>query len=331
MLSRDAENIYWMTRYVERAENLSRLINVNSNLLLDLPRDVKIDWESLLYITGSHELFFKRYKEADERSVIRFLMASERNPGSILSTLGGARENFRAMRGIIPTAAIEHINDLYLFAKENIASGVTRKGRFKFLRRIIDVSQMNAGLLASTMLHDHAYCFVELARNIERSDMTTRILDVRSKNPISVSDDLKPFKNIQWMSILKSLTAYEVYRRCAQTRVNGRSVLKFVLHNPVFPRSVVHCISQVERCLTALPRCEGAVAATEHVISTVRKVDLDRMGSRDLQVLMDELQIGIGAIHNQIQLTYFANGGRTGPPHCASDLTRPYKKESRVA
>ena len=121
-----------MTRYVERAENLSRLINVNTNLLLDLPRGVKIDWESLLYITGSHELFYAKYKEAEERSVIRFLLANEKNPGSIMYSLAMARENFRATRDIIPTAAVENINDLYLYAKENSASGITRKGRFKF-------------------------------------------------------------------------------------------------------------------------------------------------------------------------------------------------------
>lgn len=314
MLSRDAENIYWMTRYVERTENLSRLINVNSNLLLDLPRGIRIDWESLLFITDSHKLFYHQYKEPDERSVIRFLLANEKNPGSIISSLAMAKENFRATRDIVPTAAAENINNLYLFAKENLANGITRKGRFRFLRRIIDVSQMNTGLLDGTMLHDHAFCFVKLARNIERADMTTRILDVRSKNPISVSDKLTPFRNIQWMSILKSLTAYEGYRRCAHSRVNGRTVLKFVLHNPAFPRSVVHCLHQIEACLESLPRCDSAIDATEHLKSALLNIDLDQMASAELPVLMDKLQLNIAEIHNQIQSTYFFSTAYTNGP-----------------
>ena len=164
---------------------------------------------------------------------------------------------------------------------------------------------MNAGLLAGTMLHDHAYCFVRLARNLERGDMTTRILDVRSNNPISVSDELTPFRNIQWMSILKSLTAYEMYRRCTRTRVNGRGVLKFALHNPAFPRSFIHCLQQIQSALKSLPRSDSAHAATEQMKSTLLNVDPAGMGLEGLQALIDELQVGIAEIHNQVEATYF--------------------------
>ena len=121
MLSRVAERVYWQARYLERAENTARLLNVFSTLLLDLPPRTKLGWQSLVQITGIHQAFDARYKQATERNVIRFLL-SDNNGYSILHMLAETRENARTTREIMPTEAFEQINNLYYFAKENAAA-----------------------------------------------------------------------------------------------------------------------------------------------------------------------------------------------------------------
>ena len=156
MLSRVAENIYWMARYIERAEDTARLINVNANLLLDLPRKTTFGWEPLIYITGCEEQFFENNKEPNERNVIRFLIGDKESPCSILSSLSYARENLRTTRDVVARDAWEQINDLYLYVKDHVDRGISRRGRYDFLKNVIGGSQKITGLLAGTMTHGPA-------------------------------------------------------------------------------------------------------------------------------------------------------------------------------
>ena len=114
MLARVAENIYWLARYLERAENTARLINVNANLLLDLPREYGLGWLPLIDITGSRELFDKRERRVEERDIVQFLIADLENPGSILASISSARENARTLRDILPNEAWEHLNEFFM-------------------------------------------------------------------------------------------------------------------------------------------------------------------------------------------------------------------------
>ena len=152
MLSRVAEHIYWMTRYVERAENIARLMNVNSHLLLDLPKRMRLGWEPIIDILGCRELFFTLNDSAAERQVLRFVISDLNNPGSILSTLRLARENARTIRDIIPREAWEHINDVYQQASKSGQSGLSPHKRYDYLRSIILGSQTLTGMLAGTMI-----------------------------------------------------------------------------------------------------------------------------------------------------------------------------------
>jgi uncharacterized alpha-E superfamily protein len=141
MLSRVAENIYWMARYVERAENTARLVRVNANLLLDLPRGIAPGWEPLVSIMGMDREFRQRYTRVSERNVVKFLLGDSSNHCSILSSLRAARENCRTVRDIIPRSGWEQLNELYLVAKENLHAGLTKSGRHGYLARIIAGSQ----------------------------------------------------------------------------------------------------------------------------------------------------------------------------------------------
>ena len=185
MLSRVANKIYWMARYLERAENTARIINVNTHLLLDLPKRVRLGWEPIIDITSKRDYFYSLYEEADEHSVVRFMVTDMRNPDSMLSTLNMARENTRTIRDIIPREVWEQVNTLYLNAKTNARSVTTQRHRYDYLRSIIAGVQTVSGMLAGTMTHDEGYDFLRMGRNLERADMTTRIIDVRSASLVA--------------------------------------------------------------------------------------------------------------------------------------------------
>lgn len=265
MLSRVAENIYWMARYIERAENTARLVMVNTNLLLDLPRGLQPEWQPIIEILGTEAVFLQNNEEFNERSVLKFLIADPQSPSSILYSLQLARENARTIRDIIPREGWEQVNDLYLMAKNNAASGYTKKGRYDYLKNIVLGAQTITGLLAGTMLHDIGYDFLKMGRNLERAEMTTRIIDVRSANLLEEHEGLAPYENIQWMSVLKSLTAYQMYRRTIQVRVRRKDVLKFLLKDKQFPRSFFHNLLEVKSCLQGLPRSVDTITQLNEV------------------------------------------------------------------
>ncbi len=340
MLSRVACNIYWMARYLERAEDTARLIGVNANLLLDLPHHTQLGWVPLIFITGAEKTFYEHEREPSEANIIQFLIGDKNNAGSILSCLSFARENLRTTRDVVPREAWEQVNSLYLYTRDHLEMGISRRGRYDFLRTVIQGVQQITGLLSGTMTHNAAYDFIRLGRNLERADMTTRILDVRSANllvnppqlpdplhpttagtvsqtqkisdqalatmPTAVIDDeLDPFENIQWMSVLKSLSAYQMYRQQVRLRVRGPDVLRFLLQDPHFPRAVYHCLGELERCLNHLPRNLPALTSVRSLKEKVQQVKTANLDKETVHQFIDELQIGLGNVHDQVTATYF--------------------------
>lgn len=305
MLSRVANNIYWLARYIERAENTARLINVNTHLLLDLPRKVRLGWAPIVQITGDETAFFTHFQEADERSVIRFMVASPYNPNSVLGSLASARENARTSRDFIPREAWEQVNRLYLRVKAEHHQALAHRSRHDFLQEVILGAQTVTGLLAGTMAQDEGYDFLRIGRNLERADMTTRIIDVRSAALLpGLEEELTPFENIQWMSVLKSLSAYQMYRRVMRIRVSRRDVLRFLFRERTFPRSFHHAICEAEISLGRLPRSAGPLEALQEVKRKAMRARPDTMSQGELHRFIDELQIGLNGINQEIGRTY---------------------------
>jgi len=306
LLSSVAERVYWMSRYIERAENTARIILVNHNLLLDIPRTREFGWEALVTITGNADLFHEHHEEATERNVLRFLIADKLNPNCISCSLGMARENLRTTRAIVPRSAWETLNDLYAYARDNKNSGISRRGRYAYLRRIIDYCQLLAGKLSSTMSHDQTYDFIRMGRNMERADMTARVIDVRASNLLpSLSEELKPFDDIQWKSVLDSLAGYQMYRRHVHVRIRGRAVLRFLLKDDLFPRTVHYCLSEVEQCLRGLPGNETALRVLGRAQRLVQEVDVTEILSEGLNSFVDDLLEVHTQLQNQLTATYF--------------------------
>jgi uncharacterized alpha-E superfamily protein len=306
MLSRVAENVYWLARYLERAENMARLVNVNANLLLDLPPEYRPGWLALIDITGSRELFDAREKRAEERDIVHFLIADLDNPGSILSSVSSARDNARTLRDVLPNEVWEHMNELFMETKEKLPAALSKRTRFHFLQRIIRGMQTLTGELEGTMSRNDAFTFLMLGRNLERADMTSRIIDVRSAQLLPEdAPGFQPFETIQWLNLLKSLSGYQMYRLSQRTRVSRSAVLDFVLRDTQFPRACLYCLKEVEYFLRALPRSTGVLGSLEGARSFIDNAALATLDQAGLHELIDRLQLHIIVVHEGIAQTYF--------------------------
>jgi len=275
-------------------------------LELDLPIKARTGWQPLIEITSGAPLFDKLYQGPTEKNVVAFLVTDDRNPGSIASNLKMARENARTIRDIIPREAWEQISGLHASAVQHIRKGELRPDRDQYLRSIIRGAQTITGLLAGTMSHDIGYDFLRMGRNLERADMTSRIIDVRSADLLpDQSGGLRPFETIQWMSVLKSLSAYQMYRQHMDSSVRRVPVLGFLLKNKEFPRALFHCLGEVEACLKALPRSETALNVITAMRNTVAAADIEGLEQRHLNEFIDGLQVMLGELDGRIREIYF--------------------------
>jgi len=306
MLSRVAETLYWMGRYMERAENTARLIKVNTNLTLDLPKGLVPDWEPLIIILGCDEDYRKAHDECTERRIVNFLISDESHSASILSSLAYARENTRTIRDILPREVWEAINANYHWAVENKSMSQARKGRHEYLEFVMADMQRLTGLLAGTMNHDVGYDFLNMGRKLERADMTTRIIDVRSEN--TIPDDvpeLRPFQDMLWMSMLKSLSAYQMYRQSMQIRINRDDVIRFLFLQETFPRSVNYCVLNLKDYIEHLPNnenCNKQIQKLRNLLKKSQKTSFDRQQLHDY---IDQIQLSLGNLHAQIASAWF--------------------------
>jgi uncharacterized alpha-E superfamily protein len=307
MLSRLAENLYWHGRYLERAEDLARLVNVNANLNMDLPSGLSAGWEPLVRITGNAEAFNERHDQAGERQVVNFLLADEDNPGSLKATLEFARENLRSARDLLPREVWEQMNALYLKGQETLTGNLAKRRRHDFLRELILDCQQIAGTLLGCMSQDHAYDFILIGRYLERADMTTRTLEVRGHDLLpEAHEELTPYESIQWMSVLKSLTAYQMYRRHVRLRVSGNDVLRFLLRDEQFPRAVMFCLRALEDLISGLPGEDDlALRQITRLQRRLNEVRLAGLRGAALSELMDHLQVELAETGLAIRQTWF--------------------------
>jgi uncharacterized alpha-E superfamily protein len=306
MLSRVAERIYWMGRHLERAENTARLVNVNTNLLIDLPRQFTPGWKPLADITGNTQIFSELHgDDFSERNVVRFLVTDERNPGSILSSINAARENARTIREVMPREAWECITELSLGAKSELSSSLARSRRLRGLMSLSRNVQQLDGFLSDTMLRDSGYLFLRCGRLLERADMTTRIVDVRSADLIPESAELAPFRSVQWRSVLRSLNGYQNYRIRMQAPVQRLPVLQFLFQDEAFPRSLLFCLTGIRQCLAGLPRNEKPLKLAKKLMGTIRRSKLESLIGPALNAFIDERQVEIAHLNDVISRTYF--------------------------
>ena len=311
MLSRVANSIYWMNRYIERAENVARFIRVNLNLTLDMPTENGNQWEPLVMITGDRAFFEKRNLAYTKEEVVRFLTFDRDYPNSIFSCVAAARENARSIREIISSDMWEHMNNFYLELKDAGSSVFARTDPHRFFKDIQMRSLLFAGLLDGTMSHGEEWNFAKVGMLIERADKTTRILDVKYFMLLPRADLVNtPYDNIQWMAVLKSASALEMFRR-RQYGITPQNVADFLIFDSRFPRSIRHCISNAQVCLH---RITGSSSGSAHnaaekrlgrLVADLEYIDIDEVIEGGLHEYLDGLQTRINLVDDAIGEAFF--------------------------
>lgn len=312
MLSRVADNLYWFSRYLRRAENTARLVNVATQLQLDLPRSAKFAWEPLIETIGAADAFAESRKGNDaavtEADVVRFLLVDETNNLSLVGSLQNAREVLRTIRETVPQKCWESVNDIHTTLENFGEKGLSRRYRQEFLNRIIDGCLGVSALLTANVSHDIGYQFLRLGTAIEQADMTTRIIDTGSSGLLTPrnDEDMEAFLAMQWVSTLRSLAALQMYRRHVRQRVSSTLAFRYLLQDPEFPRSVLFCLSRIKDVVAKLPPRPEVASGIKKSIAIVNSVKTVKAATSDPKALMDRIQTSLGALHVQIHDGYFA-------------------------
>ncbi len=311
LLSRVADAVYWMARYIERAENIARYIDVNLNLQLDLPGNPTQQWQSLIDTSGDTEAFAERHGVATQHNVIDFLTFDAENPNSIFNCLRSARENARSVRETISSEMWEQVNEMYLrMASQQVAPGLDWLP--EFYRQLRLSSHQFQGITDATMSHNEAWNFVRLGRKLERADKTSRILDVKYFMLLpSLSDVGTPYDDIHWSAMLKSVSGLEMYRK-KYGRLEPKHIVEFLVMDRDFPRAIHYCVTRADSSLRAITgNPPGTFRYNSERLMGRLRADLDftpvtQILDSGLHGYLDALQIKINEIDNAI-LTDFVD------------------------
>lgn len=317
MLSRVANSLYWMVRFVERADNLARLIDVNQQLLLDFEtlesERLRGFWRPIIQSTGDEELFNLFYETAGSKQVIRFLTDDERNPNSICSCISAARENARTVRDQLSDDLWEELNALYLFSGSAEARRLLDDNPAKYYESIRRAAVTFLGVAASTVSRDEAWEFMDLGRFLERADKTTRFLDIASYLAASEADGI-----LHWNAILRSCGAMGAFR-AEHRSIDAGSVLDFLLFSKAFPRSVRYCIERVDQSLhriSGTPRdgfSNPAEREAGRLLAAMNFGSSAEVAEAGLHEYLDRLQVRFNLIGEAIFETYVLMLGRIQP------------------
>jgi len=324
MLSRVAHSLYWMSLYIERAENVARLLDVNLQFLLDFhgPGDhiPEEHWGSILASSGGEELFDELHGEADSRSVTEFLAFESRNPNSILSCVFAARENARMIRDQISSEMWETINELYLFLKARNVTEVWADGPYEFFQQVKRYSHLFQGLTDATYSRNEGWEFIQFGKLIERADKTTRILDVKYHILLPAASDVGgAVDTAQWHAVLRSASALDAYRRFYVHEILPWKVADFLIFSDSFPRSLHYCVSQLDGFLhrilgenSARPRTAAARAARD-LLADLRSLTIDDVLERGLHEFLLDVQKSLDRIGDQVVQTTMLFPADTAP------------------
>ncbi len=310
MLSRVAESLYWINRYVERAENISRFVEVSEAMALDCPPGSAEPWLPLIEANGDRELFDKLHPAGSPADVVDFLVRNEDNPNSIIQCIAIARENARQIREVITTEMWEQLNDIYLTLLEN--ETFWQQPGQEQLRDIRRACQLFYGITDATLSRDLSWQFSRLGRLLERADKTSRILDVKYFLLLPSPDEVGGvLDELQWISLLRSAGAYQMFRQSRQQAIEPKAVAEFLMLNPIFPRSVRYCLERIHETLKIV-KGESVPGAPDELeclsgltLARWSYTSIDALIAGGLHESIDELQSDFNRLHELIEQRYF--------------------------
>lgn len=314
LLSRNADRIYWAARYLERAEDTARLVQEFGELFDDMPtvdRDENAHrWSPLLAVCGDGA---QLADDVSERDVVNALVCDPHEDGSVAHCVAAARANLRTTREVLPREAWHTVNDLSMFVATDAVRAEDRRFRSHVLARVANDSRRLDGILTSSMNRDAAWQMWRMGRYLERADMTTRVVGVRAAvlmAEAAVPDDdgsaALRYDEVQWMGVLKSLSALQMYQRSTRGPIEATAVVQFLLFDEHFPRSVRFCLDEIDRSLDQLSRPDGvrlAVNEAREALMSTSTVETTAVGD-DLDQAMDWVQSLIGKVNGAITDRY---------------------------
>ncbi len=310
MLSRVAESLFWMARYLERAEDVARIIAVNFQASLDAPSaSQELAWEPMITITGDRDLFTAAFARYDAESVTSFLTLHPGNPNAIASCISRARENARAVREQISREMWEQLNRLY-HSIVNADLATIARNPYDFFSEVRNGSHLFQGVTDATMAHTEGWEFIQTGKFLERADQTARILDVKYNALVSnMGGETAPLASLQWIALLKSCSAFEPYRR-AHSQLQAWRVVDFLLFDRTFPRSVAFCLDQTRDALRRIsdsPLDRPANTAERllgRLCAELTYLDI-REALADLHMFLDDMQHKLNHVGDAIAQSYF--------------------------
>ena len=312
MLCRVADSLFWMSRYLERAENQARFIDVTLNIALGYRGSEEVLWSSLLHAGGDTENFQEHYSETTRENVIQYLLFDRRNLNSVSCCLAGARENARAIKENLTTEYWESINRFYLRVRNAAQeqSHVVQQPH-RFLEQIKRSAHQTSGVAVATSPRGEGWNFSTIGALLERADKTSRILDVKYfillPNPSHVGSQVDV---VQWAALLQSTSALQTYRR-AYGRIQPTNVVDFLILNSSFPRSLRFCVGEAEECLRAISGtpahsfsnpAEQLLGQMSSQLNYARATDIIGNG---LHQFVDDFQTRLNSVGQAISETFF--------------------------
>jgi len=305
MLSRVADRLYWMARYLERAEDTARLTQAYTHLIMDIPQGSELGWDILVRILDAEPRFEEHFRAYNEQNVLRFLIADGTNGSSLHFCVRAARENVRTTRDVLPAEVWEHMNELYLYAAEYADTSVGRRHRHRFLDQVVARCQMINGLVMTTLCRDHAYRFIKLGHLLERADMATRVIDVGAGALLADERHRSSVDPLIWSSLLQSLSAMETYRRTMGPLVEANNVVDFVFHDASLPRSVRFCLNGIRKELAPLKNNSDALRLVDRSRRSLARFNTAQSDRETLHRFIDRLQFGLNDLSDTIGDTWF--------------------------
>ena len=261
MLSRVADSLYWLARYIERAENNARILDVNLQLTLDDNHEgseaERLEWEPILATLEDQKVFTKQYPAINAESVCEFVTFAQDNPNSIASCVAMARENARTVREYISSEMWERINGMYLWITSKEARQVATGSGIDFYRQVVDHSHQFHGTTDATLTHGEGWNFLRVGKYLERADSASRILDLKYHILLPSGERVGGnVDTVQWQAVLKSCSAFEAYRKLHPGPVAPSKVAEFIMLQDSFPRSIRFCVVRLDAALHRISGCD---------------------------------------------------------------------------
>ena len=305
LLSRVAERLYWLARYLERTENTARLIKSYNNLIMDIPIGTEPSWMILVDILDERNRYSKIFRNENEQNVHKFLVEKPSVTCGIHYSIAQARENMRTTRDVLPEEAWEYTNGLFLYSSENRTKHSRRQSRLAYLDEIIQRCQMISGLIDSTLPRDNAYHFIKIGCLLERADMTVRIIDVGAGDIIDregINDAIDP---ILWGSLLEALSAKSAYRKAVSPIVEKNPIVDFLFKTESFPRSIYFCLREISIEIGDKPNRQSVTKLLRSSMRKLRKFDASTTTREQLHAFIDKFQLFLIALNKEFYSSWF--------------------------